>query len=198
MNTLTVIAVCGRAGAGKDAFAKPFMDEGFVCVKFASALKRTIRTLFPSASTLEHTDGHLKDVVIPELGASPRELMQYIGTDLLQLELGRRFPAIGRKIFCGSTIAEMMGTHERCIITDLRFTHEYDALVEATTRHCARLYVVRVQRGDHQVAGDHVSESEYLQIPVDAVVQNAGGVEELHRRGSQMHADVIAQQREWS
>jgi hypothetical protein len=44
---------------------------------------------------MEHTDGLLKDVEDP---ASPRQLMQFIGTELLQL-LQERFPKIGRTIF---------------------------------------------------------------------------------------------------
>jgi hypothetical protein len=40
---------------------------------------------------MEHTDGLLKDVE-DTLEASPRQLMQFIGTELLQLGLQERFP----------------------------------------------------------------------------------------------------------
>lgn len=187
-----IVAICGRALAGKDTFAKSFIDAGYVELKFASALKQVIRTLFPTLGTLDHTDGVLKDTVNEHVGASPRELMQYIGTDLLQYGMQARFPQIGRGIFCGPVI-NAIALHERVVITDLRFMHEYEALVAAARDHGAALHVVRVERGKgHGISDEHESEIEHLRIPADVIIKNDASREALRSSAIELAAKLVS------
>jgi hypothetical protein len=62
-----------------------------LCLLNSRLLKNVIRTLFPSMNTVSHTDGALKDVVDTGVGASPRQLMQYIGTDLCNSDYKKNF-----------------------------------------------------------------------------------------------------------
>jgi hypothetical protein len=219
-----IVGVCGRAGAGKDAFADAFVAAGYVRLKFADPLKQVVRDLFPTMNTREHTDGELKDVVDEATGASPREVMQYLGTELLQYGLASRFPRIGRTVFCGPVL-EAAALHERVIITDVRFLHEYYAFQKSAQNNldsfgplgplgpdgpdgpdwpdglnreafapeaCSEreslgavsgLCMVRIERDAPAVGGPcHVSETEYLKIPVDHVVRNDGTLATLHEQ----------------
>jgi hypothetical protein len=125
-------------------FASTLIEKGFVPIKFASTLKNVIRTLFPSMNTVSHTDGALKDVVDTGVGASPRQLMQFIGTDFAT-QTTRKFPSIGRNIFC-APVVDKIKSIDYSIITDLRFLHEYTALATAVAERKAILYVVRIER----------------------------------------------------
>jgi dephospho-CoA kinase len=186
-----VLAICGKAGSGKDAFASTLIEKGFVPIKFASTLKNVIRTLFPSMNTVSHTDGALKDVVDTGVGASPRQLMQFIGTDLLQLRLQEKFPSIGRNIFC-APVVDKIKSIDYSIITDLRFLHEYTALATAVAERKAILYVVRIERtlaiGTDDV---HSSENDYMSIPTDFVIHNNASLESLKERAKYVHRCVI-------
>jgi hypothetical protein len=92
---MAIIALCGVRGAGKDAIADVLCREaGFVNLKFAAPLKQALRDLFGLDEA--HVDGHLKDVVHPRWGVSPRLLMQWFGTDVMQHGLARVAPAVGR------------------------------------------------------------------------------------------------------
>jgi dephospho-CoA kinase len=40
-----VLAICGKAGSGKDAFASTLIEKGFVPIKFASSQERDTYTV---------------------------------------------------------------------------------------------------------------------------------------------------------
>jgi hypothetical protein len=141
---------------------------------------------------MEHTDGLLKDVEDPTLEASPRQLMQFIGTELLQLGLQERFPKIGRTIFCGPLIHKLE-TIDYSIVTDLRFVHEYQALSTAAIKHDAQLYIIRVERSKGVDDSDaHPSETEYESIPTDYIVLNDSTRSELDDRADLIRREILS------
>lgn len=77
---MRVIGIAGRKGAGKDMAAKALIDVcGAKRFAFADPLKSGVREMF--GLTHEHTDGKLKEEVIPWLGVTPRHLLQTGGTE---------------------------------------------------------------------------------------------------------------------
>jgi len=77
---MRVIGIAGRKGAGKDTAAKALIDVcGARRFAFADPLKSGVREMF--GLTHEHTDGGLKEDVIPWLGVTPRHLLQTGGTE---------------------------------------------------------------------------------------------------------------------
>jgi hypothetical protein len=115
-----------------------------LCLLNSRLLSNVIRTLFPSMNTVSHTDGALKDVVDTGVGASPRQLMQFIG-QIFATQTTRKIPSIGRNIFC-APVVDKIKSIDYSIITDLRFLHEYTALATAVAERKAILYVVRIER----------------------------------------------------
>lgn len=176
----TIIALCGAAGSGKDTFAKECVRNGYSVLKFAAPLKRAVRGLFPSMDTHAHMEGALKDVVDPCTGVTPRALLQFIGTELLQHGVASRFPTIGRTIFCPSVCRDLEDT-PLAVITDMRFVHEYTCLQNALKRGDV-LCVIRLQRTRPTMVADHASETEYLNIPFDFIITNDGTPEDLYAK----------------
>ena len=183
-----VVALCGPHGSGKDAIASVLSREvDFENFKFARPLKDAIRDLF--SLDQEHVDGALKDVVHPGWGITPRALMQWFGTDVMQHELAKVIPSVGRRFWADQLVRSVMAMHHNdatavAVISDMRFRHELDAL------RCAfgdRLVAVRVER--HVVSDDntygsesdglHESELSSSSLPVDLVISNDGSLAQL-------------------
>lgn len=176
-----VVALCGSHGAGKDAIASVLVREaGFVDLKFARPLKDAVRDLFSLGH--EHVDGALKDAVHPVWRVTPRAIMQWFGTEVMQHGLARLLPSVGRRFWADRLVSQASRTQAAAIvISDMRFAHELDAL---RAEFGARLFAVRVERPggpSYGAATDALHESEVgsAALAVDAVVSNDGTLDQL-------------------
>lgn len=87
MTVRTLIALAGRAGAGKDTAAhllgeavwNDFPKDGVVVTGFARRMKRALEVIFDL--NFEALDREEKEAKLDWLGKSPRELMQSLGTE---------------------------------------------------------------------------------------------------------------------
>ena len=75
-----LIGITGLARSGKDT-AADFYCKNLCLVKysFAQPLKEAIKVMF--SLNEDHVNGDLKEVVLDDLGVSPRYLMQTLGTE---------------------------------------------------------------------------------------------------------------------
>jgi hypothetical protein len=172
--TRPVVALCGRMRSGKDTVADVLCGEhGFARFKFASKLKLATALLFDL--TPEQVEGGAKDDGLPGYdGRTPRELMQWLGTDVMQLSLQQLCPGQGRSFWCDSVVNGISGTCSSAVVTDMRFPHERDALRE----RFPGLITVRLTRGGTPLS-DHPSETETDAIPADITIANDGTMEDL-------------------
>lgn len=75
-----IIGIAGLARVGKDTLADYLARvHDFDKYSFARPIKQAVQVMFGLDD--RHTDGELKEVTLSELGKSPRELMQTLGTD---------------------------------------------------------------------------------------------------------------------
>lgn len=169
-----LIGITGLAGSGKSEVARVLIEEsGFARVKFAGPLKNMLRTMLEGAGFCADDrermiEGDLKEVIIPELGVTPRHLMVTLGT-----EWGRN--CVAQDIWTRLWAMEA-DRHEAVVVDDVRFPNEVD-LIRARGGH-----IVHIERPG-LVAGSHVSEQ--LEAKPDFTIRNTGTLEEL--RG-QAHA----------
>lgn len=176
-----VIAICGAKRAGKDAVAQYLHDvHGYEVRKFAAPLKAAVQVLFGFDDAQMESDA--KDVVDARYRVTPRAIMQYIGTDVMQLGLQRCVPGVGRTFWAERLFREYQ--RERIVISDLRFPHELAVIARETRGDFAVLKVVRPPSSPGGGRGawrdEHASETAHLDIPADAVVINAGSLRDLH------------------
>lgn len=182
MNDPILIALTGRAGAGKDTAAGYMCSRyGFVQAAFAGALKEMCLA-WAEYVGVDHawfTERHLKERPMPGFGISARRMMQTLGTEWgrqvnpllwvhgLQRHLG---------LYEGGT-----PVHDRIVITDCRFPNEAQWVQAQGGR------LVRVLR---EVPAVHAHESEQHvdELPADHELLNHGSLGAL-----ELQIDVLMQ-----
>ncbi len=177
-----IIGIKGRKGSGKDTIANYLVDKhSYYKYGFADPLKEGIQKMF--GFTNDQLWGDEKEIVDPFWGVSPREILQYTGTELFQFDLGKYIPAfqkIGRSIWVKKFEQWYKHYHEwdqinNVVIADLRFLHEAVKIKELGGMI---LEVVRETKLNE--FSDHPSEVELAQIVPDYVVDNTASIDVLY------------------
>ena len=187
MTKPVVVGICGKARAGKDTAAEMLSQH----IETSYTSKCTLTTISPMASAIKLMLGNFlfpffdnnffevdkllygdeKDYVIPEIGASPRRMLQTLGT-----EWGR---SINPEIWIKSKQAELRMMCKRDVppevvfIPDVRFDNEAklcDVLVQ----------VVRPHHSTEVPA--HASESGIAAHLIDLTVQNDSDLNALRHK----------------
>lgn len=184
-----VIALCGRRRAGKDTIASILYElHGYENVKISQDLKDAAKILF--GFTNDQIESGLKDQIDERWGISPRQALQFIGTEVMQYSINDLLPSIGRKFWIKGCIQKHIAPCEEklVVLSDLRFVHEYE---ELKNTFLGDFMVIRIERERHDVNAlldEHVSEKEYLNIPFDAMITNNGTKAELLTKVKNMFA----------
>ncbi len=178
-----VIGVCGRRRSGKDTLAGILHDlYGYENVKISSDLKNALKILFGFDN--EQIEGNLKDVVDERWGVSPRQAMQFIGTEVMQYKIRELLPNMGRKFWIKGFINKHIDGRlddRLLVITDIRFLHEYDELKRYLHNDLLMLRVERDERNVTSLLDEHSSEQEFLNIPVSHIICNNGSKDDLRK-----------------
>jgi dephospho-CoA kinase len=176
MNRL-VVCVCGAMHSGKDVLANRLVGRhGFTALKLAKPLKDSLKVLFDLSDS--EVDGPEKDVVSPRWGVAPRKLLQYFGTEVLQMDIQKVVPGIGRTFFAERLATEIAKSDAttNIVVSDVRFLHEVQVLRH---RFPHQVVVIRVNRPSLQSTETHVSETEFKTLDADWEVDNDGSLEDF-------------------
>ena len=200
---MKVLALIGKGRVGKDTVAcmlETHLTAAGLRVaqeKVAGPLKQCLAALF--GLDHEELEGFKKELPCPEKlpdGVTPRQLMQFFGTEILQFELQRLMPSLGREVHARALVRRMdalrrEGTTDVCIVTDVRFPHE---LVHLRSFQCrpgggdpGDVLAVRVIAGEASVVstlatattGAHSSEFGVPLLRADVELRNDGTLQEL-------------------
>lgn len=177
-----IIGLVGLAGSGKDTVAAMLLHEwtqqrnNSAQLSFAEPVREMAVTFLRAFCVCEPhkwvTDYKLKDVVIPEVGLSPRRIMQTLGTDWAHTNAGR-------DVWIRSTAIRLRGAMaagmQHVVISDVRFELE----AEWVRNQGGMLW--QIDRPGVQPVHAHVSESEMAQIRVNRVLPNSGTLADLQR-----------------
>jgi dephospho-CoA kinase len=166
-----IIGICGLKGSGKTTVLKHLESKhGFVGLNFADALKRAVMDIFLLSESQCH-DQHLKEVVDPRWGKSPREILQRLGT-----EVGRN---LDREVWIKRVFFEVESRNlRRATIGDVRFFNEAQAVRDRGG------IVVGIDRPG-LVPDNHPSELEMVQNwnqMVDVSILNDSNLEALYEQ----------------
>ncbi len=167
-----IVGLCGRKGSGKDAVASVLVQRhGFVRVAFADALKDAARAIY-GLRPGQVDDPHLKEIVDPFWGVTPRAMMQGLGMLLREhggqvvpdgtVPPGTGVPLRAENVWIDAAFREIdrvrLSRGELgpvgVVVTDVRFPNEAERIVahEGGT-------VFRVRRARAEAVPDaHVSE----------------------------------------
>ena len=174
-----LIGLTGAAGAGKDTVANMIDAKGHngrqypEYVSFAAPIKGMIASLLLHWNIEHHvlTDRILKEQTIAGLGASPRKLMQTLGT-----EWGRNL--ISETIWLDTAerrIVKALQEGRMAVVTDVRFPNEAQLI------HRLGGVVWKIERPGIESVAAHVSEAGLPAELVDRVIDNSGTIADLTR-----------------
>ena len=184
--TLPIIGIAGHARAGKDTVAQ-FIREEYLAMTYAFAepLKAMLRALGLDEQDL---NGWRKEEINHEFYASPRHMMQTLGT-----EWGR--DSINENIWVIAAAKRIQHLSQvqpdtTIIVTDVRFENEADFI----RKHG---FLIHIERPIQRIDGStHRSENPIrINEAEDSVIVNDGDLEQLReealRIASAISIDVI-------
>lgn len=187
-----LIGLAGHAYAGKDTaagmladLARPYMD---VTVRaFAWPMREMLSAIIPHSYMHEPAK---KELPVPGIGASYRELAQTLGTDWGRRHFGDIWVRIMEQaVFADESHFGRLGRHHLVLIPDVRFVSE------STWIHQHGGHVIRLQRAEAANTRSHVSEREWLDLAADAEINNDGTLGALRQKlvGALLDFSIIQQ-----
>lgn len=179
-----IIGITGRKYNGKDTMADFLVQNyGYTKLAFAEPLKEAAIALFGFSH--EQVYGDLKEVIDPRWGVSPRQVMQFIGTELIRENIGKLLPHIGENFWVHCVLTKIQDRlskdpNAKFVISDVRFPNEIECIrkLNITSR------IFRIQRPDLAENTDSLHASEILidTLPVDEVIINDSNKETLYNK----------------
>lgn len=192
-----LIGFVGHAGHGKDTCGDWCANEyGFRKDAFAGPLKDAARILF--MFTHEQLYGKLKEKLDSRWGVSPREVLQFFGTEIVRDKFQELLPTIGEQFWLQHFRHRLEAAITLCrenpfiqtsnvVVCDVRFENEAQLI-----RNLGGL-IVKVVRPDHDafaehktdavVRASHASESSIDRIrDPDLLLVNDGSLTDLYRK----------------
>lgn len=167
-NNRILLGITGRAGSGKDTFARLLAEVSDRLVEidhFAEPLRQGLQAMLGLGPEVFEPD--LKELPIPWLGVSPRRLMQTLGT-----EWGRE--TIRPDLWVTLAQHRLDNSHyDATIYADVRFDSEAE-WIRAQGGKILTMVKPRPQRLDA-----HKSEDGITRSPEDIPVYNAGSLDDL-------------------
>lgn len=173
-----IVGIIGKKGSGKDTIADYLTNNhNFVKLSFANHLKETCKYLYPLL-----TDEHLNDPILKERSLSflpnnrsPRQLMQYLGTDLcrkLDPEIW-----INRLKFD----VEKIPSSSSIVFSDIRHQNELDFVTDFNI--FLPVIIINVERPSDKLKNDnHSTENNELDYRFINIVKNDKTKEELYAK----------------
>jgi hypothetical protein len=170
MKTFLLICVAGSAGAGKDTATNMLRDHfGFATYAFAYPIKAALNAMFGWDMAL-WDNREWKEAVIPDIGKSPRQLAQTLGTewgrDLVNPKL---WLLLAKRRHDAALCAGLPGL----VISDCRFNNE------AQFAHELGGVVVHIHRDGVGAVAAHASENALSPGMIDHRILNNGTLQEL-------------------
>lgn len=170
-----LIGFAGLARSGKDTAGRYLCERyGFERVAFADPLKEGIAAMLGMPVAL--MDG-LKDVPVPGLSVTPRQMMQYAGTEGL-----RALSPNLHVLLLERRIAQRHRGARGIVVTDVRMRNEAD-----WTR--AHGLLVHIERAPVSHIPTHASEAGVERKEGDLWVSNKSTINVLHHRLDAMIAE---------
>lgn len=166
---IQIIGICGKKFSGKDTIADYLViHHGYTKISLGDPLKRAIQNIFGFSD--EQLWGNQKEIIDSFWNVTPREMLQYFGTDCFRQKFGFDYPQIGSNIWIRATqrkINDLIKTGvTKFVIPDMRFGNEMCVI------HSFNGKIIRVNRPLNISCDTHVSEKSLDEIMVDYIITN--------------------------
>jgi GTPase SAR1 family protein len=179
------IGLLGNAHSGKNTAANHLINKyNYLEDSFARILKKIIKCLFNF--TEDQVNGQLKEVMDKRWNITPRQAMQFIGTELFRNQINKLIPDIGNNFWIKSLDINM-NKKKDIVITDVRFQNEVDYM------HSINGIVIKIVRSynSENKLYDHESEKNIKFIKnYDYLIENNGTKQDLYKKIDEIILDV--------
>lgn len=175
--------ICGFKRSGKDTLAKYLENNhDYIHLKISKPLKDATRILFNF--TDEQLEEDKKDCIDKRWNVTPRDIMKYLGTDVFQYKINDLLPDTKRRFWINHLFNEIENKYinstdlVKIAVSDLRFTHEYDAIHEFKLKHKDNISIkiIKIARigGEQRYfqQDSHESETQHLNFHYDIIINN--------------------------
>lgn len=174
-----IIGITGRKFCGKDTLGNFFVEnKGYQKIAYADALKDAVKAIFDFDD--EQLNGSKKEVVDEFWNKTPRQVLQFVGTDLFRNHTQELMPNVGKDIWCQVVKRKILNKlncnpNAKFVITDARFQNEVDVVKQLGGT------VIKLNRNTGCV-DNHESESLIDSLYCDHQYENNGSKEELYQQ----------------
>ena len=198
MEAITIFCISGQKRAGKDTIANYITDNVITArVSFATPVRAVCRAYFGWDD--EWLLGSKKEDVDPYWGISPRQAMQYLGTEVGRIGIAQNYSNFyditGDSIWIKNAqktirkISDEYGEEydkfgakiRAVVIPDMRFLNEYDAM-KKMSEEGYKVITIGVRRNGLP-SDNHASETEikYCVEKCDLILENDKDIPDLHK-----------------
>jgi len=174
------IGLLGKMGSGKSTTAAHITKKYNYEEKFYSKkLKDVCQLLF--GFNEEQLYGSKKQEIDKRWGISPRQAMQFVGTDLFRKQLVNLIPGIGENFWIRTLDTELING-QNYVISDCRMQNEIDFIKKKGG------VVIKIIRDEEEEINNnetklHVTECEIDNVTeFDYIIHNNGTKEELFKK----------------
>lgn len=177
----SLIGLSGKAGSGKDTFAKFLEPFGYIRISFADPLKTVAKLIF-GLTEGQVTDPRAKEEEDLRWGMSPRRIMQ---------EVGKKMREIHSDVWLRQALARINderinNDRHNFVITDVRFPNEADVI-----RSLGGV-LVRIERAGvaSPTGASDDTETALDKYKFDLYICNNGSLEDLRMQAGYLVTDL--------
>ena len=165
-----IIGLTGKKFCGKDTVANYFVDNyGYTKIAFADILKDVCKIIFGLTDKQLNTDE--KEIIDEIWKVSPRQIMQFVGTDLFRNQLQLLIPFVKEDIWILCVKHKILDVTKKFIISDVRFENELAMIKELDGK------IININR---TTVFDDKHISETLNLYYDYKIDNNSTIDELY------------------
>jgi hypothetical protein len=176
-----IIGITGRKQHGKDTIGNYLVEKyGYTRIAFADAIKDMLRPTF--GFTEEQLHGHKKEEIDDFWQITPRQVLQFVGTELFRDQMATLIPHVGTDFWVCIVKKKILdlrkiNPHAKFVITDVRFENEMECIREfnGTTIRIVRSTMAETAESHHS------SENTVDSLNVDFQIANDSSLESLHQ-----------------
>lgn len=178
-NLPQIIGITGRKFNGKDTLGNYLVNNfSYKKLSYADPIKDITRILF--GFNEEQLYGSLKETIDDNWNTTPRNIMQFLGTEIFRKQMNQVIPNIGEDFWIKYLEVKMTNLlkenpNQKFVICDVRFPNEVESIKKLGGT------VIRVKRELSTNNDLHESEKYIESLDVDFEIINNTTIEQLHK-----------------
>lgn len=191
-----VFLLTGKKRSGKDFFATKLrnylLPEHSVKYSLADPIKTACQAIF--GWSIHFIDEH-KDVIDERYGISPRQALQFLGTDVMRKQIRQRFDtfnqSVGDNIWVQravDSIQDYLNEGFHVTVPDIRFPNEMNVLYKIFKVRNYNVYRIGIENFINPTYDDHESE-QYISLikrECDVLITNEMNEQDYEEKAQQL------------